>query len=786
MMFQDLTKLNSIVMNKYFKFLILFLLLVAPQLISSQQKKPKVALVLSGGGAKGIAHIPTLQILDSLGIVPDLIIGTSMGGLVGGFYAIGYSGDSIANITKAANWDELLGGKTDWSDVGVEEKSEYNRYLIDFDLENGKPKKKSSILSDQNLREFFATYTYPVYRINDFDKLSIPYRAMATDIVNGEEVVIGKGSMVIAMRATMSIPSVFAPVDYKDILLIDGGVLNNFPTDVAKRMGADIIIGSDVGGGLEPKEKLNNITSLLVQTSMLTSLKKNSENRKRCDILVDHVPNLTFSTADFNKADQIYEEGKIAAYKNMDKFVKLAEIVRKFDQRSHELPEVSREVVIDSFIYKGISKENISLVRSRANLVPHKKYTTDELKEGISRAMGTQIFNSINFNPVFRGDKIMLEIVGHEKSQHQVKGSIHYDSYRGIGLFLNYTGRNLFKDASRILLSVDIAEQPGFRMQYQNNFGKDEKWWWRSEVLWQDLNQTFFFNGERADDIRNKFFQVDMQFNKNINSLRSYYGLGLNYESTKLKPVANPEIVDNVFNLKRYHFDNLEINAHFLFNSMDNIFYATKGTLIHAELARSLYHHIDVNFVDESLGDASGLTNGFTKFNLLLEKRHSFNKKFTAVLGASAGFIFVDEEKPDKNSFLDYGIGGKYFLGGNLTRPRKDNYVFKGLHESELFVTQFMMLNLAMQVNPFGSFYITPHFNIASVGYRGFEDYMKTAFSPTGDWQDLYEPSMLISGGFTASYNSFLGPIDIDISWVNNINKVRIFFGVGIPLNRSN
>jgi NTE family protein len=773
-------------MIKYFKFFILLFLIIVPELITAQNKKPKVALVLSGGGAKGIAHIPTLQILDSLGIVPDLIVGTSMGGLVGGFYAIGYSGDSIEKITREANWDELLGGVTNWDDVGVEEKSEYKRYMIDFDLEKGKPKKKSSLLNDQNLREFFATYSYPVYRINDFDKLSIPYRALATDIVNGKEVVIGSGSISTAMRATMSIPSVFAPVPYKDVLLIDGGVLNNFPVDVAKRMGADIIIGSDVGGGLEPKEKLNNITSILVQTSMLISLKKDSKNREICDILVDHVPILTYTTADFGKSNEIYEEGKIAAYNNMDAFVALAEKLKKYKQRPHKLPVVSHEVEIDSFIYKGISDANIDLVRSRANLIPHKTYTTTELKEGISRTMGTEIFNQITFNPVFKGDKIMLEIVGHEKSKHQVKGSIHYDSYRGIGLFLNYTGRNIFNDASRILLSVDVAEQPGFRIQYQNNFGKEKNWWWRSEILWQNLNQTFFFNGEKAEDVKNKFFQMDMQINKNINPLKDYVGFGLNYESTKLKPTINPEISDNIFDLEKYHFSNLELNAHYLYNNLNKVFYATNGRFIRVELARSLYHTVDVNFVDESITDVSGKTSGFTKLNFLIEQRLDFKKRFTAILGASAGFIFLDEEQSDQNSFLSYGIGGKYFLGGNLVRPRKDNYVFKGLHETELFVTQFMMVNLGLQVNPFGSVFLTPHFNIASVGYRGFEDYIKTAFSPKGNWQELYESSLLMSGGITASYDSFLGPVDIDISWVNDINKVRIFFTVGIPLNRSN
>ncbi len=196
-------------MKKKIHFLIVLLFIFFTQILIAQDKKPKVALVLSGGGAKGVAHIPLLQTLDSLGIVPDLIIGTSMGSVVGGFYAMGYSGDSIATITKNAKWGELLGGKTSLKDVSIEEKSEFNKYLIDLDLIKGKPKGASALLNDQYLREFLSLYTYPVYNIHDFDSLPIPFRAMTTDIVNGKEVLLGKGSLSVAMRARMSIPSIF-------------------------------------------------------------------------------------------------------------------------------------------------------------------------------------------------------------------------------------------------------------------------------------------------------------------------------------------------------------------------------------------------------------------------------------------------------------------------------------------------------------------------------------------------------------------------------------------------
>jgi NTE family protein len=135
---------------------------------------------------------------------------------------------------------------------------------------------------------------------------------------------------------------------------------------------------------------------------------------------------------------------------------------------------------------------------------------------------------------------------------------------------------------------------------------------------------------------------------------------------------------------------------------------------------------------------------------------------------------------------LEFGYGGSYFLGGILTRPRKDLYNFPGLNEGEIVVTQFMMLNLGVQYSPVKSLYFIPHFNIASVGFGNFDDYIKDAFSPKGNWLEISETSSLISAGITTAYNSLLGPINFDVSWVNSINKVRLFIGVGIQFNRSN
>lgn len=754
------------------------------QTLSAQEQKPKVALVLSGGGAKGIAHIPLLQTLDSLGIVPDMIIGTSMGGVVGGFYAMGYSGDSISYIAQTANWNELLGGDISLDDVSMEEKSEFKRHLVDFDIIEGKPKVNSGLLKDQKLREFISSYAYPVFNVNDFDELSIPYRAMTTDIVNGKEVLLEEGSVSLAMRATMSIPAIFQPIPYENTLLVDGGVMNNFPVDVASKLGFDFIIGSDVGGGLQEKEKLNSITAQLFQAAMLTSNLKNDSNREACDILIDHMPFLTFSTGDFTKAAEIYEQGKIGTNLQLQALIDLASKLKKYKQREHKLPDVKDEFVLDSIFYHDISEENLDLVKARANLKVGKQYSSKEIINGIDKAMGTNLFNQITYDAGIVEGKKELHLTGHERSMNIVKGSLHYDTYRGVGLMVNYTGRNLVGKSSRIIFTADIAEQPRLRLQYQKQFGPDKTWWWRSEALAEFLEQKFYYEGEVADAWNSNYFQFDNQFNKNLNSLHSYAGIGLSYELSGINPKNKTDLNENL--IEKYLFENLEIDLHYLFSKMDQVYYPRKGTFVRVGVARSLVHDVDVNFSDENSEDIKGSTNGFTKAMLDFEHRWAFSDKVTGILGANAAFIFEDKLESDDYWFSDYGYVAKYSMGGIVTAPRKGSYVFPGLHEDELFVNQMMRLNLEVQINPFSKFYFSPHVNLATIGFRGFNDYIENAFSPVGDWSDGFEPSSVVSAGIKVGYHSFLGPLNFDISYVNDVNKVRVFFSVGILFNRSN
>ncbi|WP_053989826.1 patatin-like phospholipase family protein [Mangrovimonas sp. TPBH4] len=754
-----------------------------PQGETVQEEKPKVALVLSGGGAKGIAHIPLIQTLDSLGIVPDMVVGTSMGSVVGGLYAMGYSGDSIAKLAQTAKWNDLLGGTVSLKDVGVEEKSEFQRYLLSLDIVDGKPQIKPSILKDQNLREFFSLLMHPVYNIDNFDELAIPFRAIATDLVNGQKVVLKDGQLGVAVRASMSIPSVFAPVPYNGTLLVDGGVVDNFPVDVAKQMGADIVIGSDVGGGLQPIEELNNMATILFQTSMLTSNLKNDESRAQCDILLDHTKNLTYSTQDFEKSGAIYGEGRIARDLSVPALVELAEKLKQFPQREHQLPEVTDTIHIDRIVYQNISEANLNLVKARTLLEANKSYTTKEIILAIDRAMGTELFFQINYYLEEKNGVTTLNLVVSEKSRHQLSGALHYDTNHGVGLIANYTGRNILGNASRLLVGLDIAEQPRFRVQYQTNFGKLKKWWSRTEFFWERINQHYYGNGVRGDELVNKYNRFNTQFNRNLNPFKSYIGVDLAYEYSNIKPKTDPSVNNNAYDVRRYSFANLELSAHFSYNSFHQVFFAKRGTKIYTRIGRSLVHDVDVSYVEQFEYDAHGSTDGFTKVSFEYERRIPLGASTSIIVGADAGYMFLDAPDDEDISFLDHGHSGKFFLGGYLDKPRRDTYKFQGIDHAELVVTQFTKFNLGCQWTPIRKIYITPYANWAYVGFGGFSDYMKNAFKEQDKWINANDPGIMFSTGVTFSYASFLGPVHLDMSYMNNLNRLQLFFGAGLLLN---
>ncbi|MDY6403677.1 MAG: patatin-like phospholipase family protein, partial [Bacteroidales bacterium] len=269
---------------------VIFLILILFVSYSYSQDTPqrkKVALVLSGGGAKGTAHIGALKVLEQANIPIDMIVGTSMGALMGGLYSIGYNADMLDSLVRVQDWAFLLSDKIDTREMNIIQREKRNTYLLSFALNNigklsiGKP----GFIKGKNLANLFSKLTLGYHDSIDFNSLPIPFSCVATDIVKFEEIDFHSGNLATAMRASMSIPAVFTPVKMDSMILVDGGLKNNFPVDVAKQMGADIIIGVSVQNEMNKSpEYFNSTFAVLNQLMDVNTQAKADENISQCDV----------------------------------------------------------------------------------------------------------------------------------------------------------------------------------------------------------------------------------------------------------------------------------------------------------------------------------------------------------------------------------------------------------------------------------------------------------------------------------------------------------------------
>lgn len=302
--------------------LFLFLLVLIPQVPA----RKKVALVLSGGGAKGTAHIGALKVIEEAGIPIDYIVGTSMGAIVGGLYSIGYNAGQLDSMVNKQDWSFLLSDKLSPNEQTFVQKEQAGLYQLSvpFTIGRGKKKLGGGVINGQNLYNLFTHLTTGYNIPMNFDNFPIPFACVATNVVNGEAVVFHHGLLDEAMRASMAIPAVFTPVRIDKMVLVDGGMVNNFPVNIAYEMGADVVIGIDVQSPLLDAAELTGTKEILLQLIGLTGQQLYEENKKRTTLYI-HPDVKGFSTASFTKQaiDSLIINGEKAALDKWSELIKL-------------------------------------------------------------------------------------------------------------------------------------------------------------------------------------------------------------------------------------------------------------------------------------------------------------------------------------------------------------------------------------------------------------------------------------------------------------------------------
>ncbi len=443
--------------------------------------RPKIGLVLSGGGARGAAHVPVLEMLDSLRIPIDYIAGTSMGGLAGAFYAVGYSGKEIRHILLDANWDELFSDLPERADLPFFEKKQQGRYQLDFGMDGLTPKLPLGLIEGQKVFQLFSRLTYPFSFVKNFDQLPIPFRCVTVDLLTGNEEVLQSGSLPKAMRATMSIPTVFSPVPWGDKLLIDGGVVNNLPVDVVKKMGADIVIAVNVGTPLKKRQHLKSAVDILEQTFNIPGSYREKENIKHADILIE--PDLSdFGAGDFgaDKLNNMIMAGHRAVLKALPGLKALKEKIPDIDdythEKSHSIPKAKE---IFSIEIKGNRQLSFSFIYKLLGIRPGQKLDLGRLDNSLQLLYSLKYFKSIYYDVIhLPNGKVKLLFHIRERSFRRLRIGFRYDDYRRILLAVKLQGTNILF--------------PGFRGELEYQFPGVSILNYRLSYPSRSLNQPFY------------------------------------------------------------------------------------------------------------------------------------------------------------------------------------------------------------------------------------------------------------------------------------------------------
>jgi len=574
------------------------------QFVAQAAPQPKIALVLSGGGARGAAHIGTLEILDSLKIPIDLIVGTSMGGLVGALYATGHSGKEIEQIVLDMNWDALFTDLPSRKYLPYLEKKLTDRYQLELDLKGLTPQWPLGLIEGEKVLLYFSRTIFPYTQQINFDSLPIPFRCVAVDLVSGREVVLKKGFLPLAMRATMSIPTIFTPVPWGDSLLIDGGLVNNLPVDVAKKMGADYVIAVNVGTPLKKRKALRSVMDIFEQSFNIPGSYRENKNKKQADILI--APDLTgFSASNFTrtKIQTINKIGKQAARSAIPQLLKFRNKLFQAKQQKTRITNTGYQPAQQQLIIYGLQIEGnrslpFSFIRDFLGIKPGDPLNLDLLERRIMLLQSLKYFKTIYYETrMVRRKYVSLIIHIRERQFRRLSLGFRYDNYHRIVVALGLQGTNLFLGGLRGQLELQFPNLT--RLSYKLSYPS------RSlnfpvypyvRALHQNVPRIAYnSDGKEMATYDDKFAQFaagfGLLFKRSLNVETE-----INYEINKSSPQISA--VDTAFN---EHL--VKIQSLFDLDLINDLILPQRGLLIHGRFETALknwgsdkqYYRINVN-----------------------------------------------------------------------------------------------------------------------------------------------------------------------------------------------
>ena len=728
------------------------------------RQRPKVALVLCGGGAKGAAHVGALRVMEQANVPIDMIVGTSIGGLVGGMYAMGYNARQLDSIFAASDWRYLLSDNpSSRKDESFATKMGDDKYLVKIPfysfLANRNPEREGSpisklpsgFISGQNVLNYLNGLSVGYQEPMDFNKLPIPFACIAADLATGEPLVLNEGILPIAMRATMAIPGVFSPVEIDGKVLVDGGIINNFPVDVARKMGADIVIGVDIQNDAPGVEDLRSIPQVIAQISSLMGQVVYKQNVQDVDILIK--PDVSnYSTYSFNKEaiQQLVINGHTAAMAKFSQLDSLARAVNAMGPHkgvSHVVPPKATQVTKDTFNFRsveirGVESENEQWLKRLSGLRPDEKLSGSDINRGISILMGTQAFSSVTYTVQGKGTDNETLVVDVKKGAPNVLALAgRYDSEEAASILLHlgigennllgskwgFTGRLSLNPYGELDYSHTTKDFPKFGISYRCG----------------GVDMNVYKSNRDQDNL--SFISQRMQIKFSNMYLRNFnFELGTRYEHFNYSKHLSQNIPDDYEPYRLNDEGYLSFYIDGKMDSRDNNFYATHGMTFDVEGA---FYQTNFTSIFERFGAVRVLLDGAVPLSAS-----------TVLLPSLTGRTIIGQ--CNEVSYLNYVGGivpGRYF---------RQQLPFVGIPYAIVANSSVAIARVDLRQRLGRSHYV-----YAIANYLRTGDSFGSLF--TKNVRDIW------GFGLKYSFDSPVGPFSFNIHWSDYEHKVGAYVSIG-------
>ena len=648
------------------------------------EKRPEIGLVLSGGGAHGIAHIGVIKVMEEAGLRPDYITGTSMGSIIGGLYALGYSSDSLIKILKKMDWDILLSNKILQDKIYFSEKKYFDNSIMALPLSSRKVILPSGLISGQLIENTLNYYDWPAADINDFTKFPIPFTCVASDLITVKKVDLKSGYLADAMRASSAIPTVFAPIKIDTALLSDGGLINNFPAEEAKELGADFLIGSYVGFRPLSENELNTIPGIVQQIGFSRSVEDFSRQKKIINVMISPVVK-PYQILDFKPVDSIVAIGYRAALPYKEYFKKVADSLNRYGVQQPIKSILNKQYY--SFDRVEVNGNNIipdDQIRGILEINPGDKVDKQKMFDKIELLYGMNWFEKVKYRIEPRADSLILVIECTEKPKTMLYGAVHYDNALNAGLLMSVTAKNILLKGSEFNLSSFIGQFYRVDMSVSQFLGRNQK-----------LGISADFRTDRTS-IPLLIIKGETGSWKNVNlttGLSMNRIFGLNHMLSVSFDFENRYLISGYVSkadLRYFGYNYLTSAIRYQANTLDNRHFPEKGTLaeVYADISDLLsgsqrQSDSEIHFDKNNPGD---LTTG-SYYILRGDWEHYFKLPGSLTISLQGDLLYISkcDSVTSQNNF---------FLLGGTSALNERSVPMYGFHPQEIPVKQLAEIAL--------------------------------------------------------------------------------------------